>query len=89
VVVPGPDSRVTHERELLSPQEVAGRLGFSPQQVVRLIKAGRLEAKLMAGSGSWGIPLSSVFAFKDRMDEADRSAGRFARTLDELGAPLE
>lgn len=80
---------VSEERELLSPQQVAARLGFSRQHVVRLINAGRIEAERMAGSSYWQIPLSSVLAFEDRMADADRLASEFSRSLDELGAPLE
>jgi excisionase family DNA binding protein len=80
---------VAEERELLSPQQVAARLGFSRQHVVRLINAGRIEAERMAGSSYWQIPLSSVLAFEGRMADADRLASEFSRSLDELGAPLE
>jgi len=80
---------VAEERELLSPQQVAARLGFSRQHVVRLINAGRIEAERMAGSSYWRVPLSSVLAFEERRAEADRSAAEWSRSLDELGAPLE
>jgi excisionase family DNA binding protein len=80
---------VAEERELLSPQQVSARLGFSRQHVVRLINAGEIEAERMAGSSYWQIPLSAVLAFEERMAEADRLAGEWSRSLDELGAPLE
>jgi excisionase family DNA binding protein len=80
---------VAEERELLSPQQVAARLGFSRQHVVRLINAGEIEAKRMAGSSYWQIPLSAVLVFEERMAEAHRSMSKWSRSLDELGAPLE
>jgi excisionase family DNA binding protein len=80
---------VAEEREMLSPQQAAGRLGFSRQHVVRLINSGKIEAERMAGSSYWRIPLSAVLAFEERMAEADRSASEFSRSLDDLGAPLE
>ena len=77
------------EQEWISPPQAAVRLGLSRQHVVRLINAGEIEAERMAGSSYWRIPLSAVLAFEERMAEADRSAGEFSRSLDELGAPLE
>jgi len=77
------------KRGLLSPQQVAERLGLSREQVVRLINAGEIEAMRTPGSIYWQVPTAAVAAFEDRMAEADRSAGRFSRALDELGAPLE
>ena len=80
---------VAEERELLSPQQAAARLGFSHEHVLLLIDAGKIEAARMAGSSYWQIPLSAVLAFEERMAEADRSAAEWSRSLDELGAPLE
>lgn len=80
---------VAEERERLSPQQVAGRLGFSRQHVVRLINAGEIEAQKLPGSSYWQIPLHAVLAFEQRMAEADSTASEFSRSLDELGAPLE
>ncbi len=74
---------------LLSPQQVARRLGFSHEHVLRLIDAGKIAGERMAGGSNWQIPLSAVLAFEERMAEADRSMGKWSRSLDELGAPLE
>lgn len=80
---------VAEERELLSPQQVADRLGFSRQHVVRLINAGRLEAQKLPGSGYWQIPLAAVLAFEERRECGRLQADDFSRSLDALGAPLE
>lgn len=80
---------VAEERELLSPREAAERLGFSRQHVVRLIRAGELEAERLPGSSYWQIPLGSVLAFEARREDARRRSDELSRSLDELGAPLE
>jgi excisionase family DNA binding protein len=80
---------IAEERELLSPQLTANRLGFSRQHVLRLIAAGQLDAERLAGSRYWKIPLSSVLAFEDRRADAANRSDEFSRSLDELGAPLE
>jgi excisionase family DNA binding protein len=80
---------IAEERELLSPQLTADRLGFSRQHVLRLIAAGQLEAERLEGSSYWKIPLSSVLAFEDRRADAAKRSDEFSRALDELGAPLE
>lgn len=76
-------------RELLSVRQVATRLGFSSQHVVRLIDAGEVEAEKSPESCDWQMPLHAVEAFEQRMAEADRQASELSRSLDELGAPLE
>lgn len=80
---------VVEEGERLSPQQVAARLGFSRQHVVRLINAGEIEAEKLPGSSYWQIPLDAVLAFEERRMEARRRSDEFSRSLDELGAPLE
>lgn len=80
---------VVEEGERLSPQQVAARLGFSRQHVVRLINAGEIEAEKLPGSSYWQIPLAAVLAFEERRVAARRRSDEFSRSLDELGAPLE
>lgn len=80
---------VAEEQERLSPQQAANRLGFSRQHVVRLIGAGELEAEKLPGSTYWQIPVSTVIAFEQRSERAREHADAHARSLDELGAPLE
>ena len=80
---------IAEEREELSPQEVAKRLGFSRQHVVRLIGYGELEARKLPGSNYWKIPVGSVLAFEERRREADRLAADWSRELDAMGAPSE
>jgi excisionase family DNA binding protein len=80
---------VAEEDELLSPQQVASRLGFSRQHVVRLIACGRLEGHKMPGSDYWKIPLASVLAFEERRAEHDRISAEWSRDLDAMGAPAE
>jgi excisionase family DNA binding protein len=80
---------VAEERELLSPQQVAERLGFSRQHVVRLIGYGELEAQKLSGSSYWKIPLASVLAFEERRAESDRATAEWSRDLDAMGAPTE
>lgn len=80
---------VAEEQELLSPQQTAGRLGFSRQHVVRLIEAGELEARKLPGSSYWRIPLATVLAFEERREQAGKRADTFSRSLEEQGASLE
>lgn len=80
---------VVEEQELLSPQQAAGRLGFSRQHVVRLIAAGELEARKVLASSYWRIPLATVLAFEERRERAGERADAFSRSLDEQGTPLE
>lgn len=80
---------VAEEDELLSPQQVATRLGFSRQHVVRLIGYGKLQAQKLPGSDYWKIPLSSVLAFEERRAEHDRITAEWSRDLDAMGAPAE
>lgn len=80
---------VAEEDDLLSPQQVATRLGFSRQHVVRLIGYGSLQAQKLPGSGYWKIPLASVLAFEERRAEHDRTAAEWSRDLDAMGAPAE
>lgn len=80
---------VSEDQELLSPQEVADRLGFSRQHVVRLIQAGELPADKLPGSSYWQIPVGSVLAFEERREAARQHADDLTRSLDDLGAPLE
>jgi excisionase family DNA binding protein len=80
---------VAEEREVLSPQEVAVRLGFSRQHVVRLIECGEIPAQKLEGSSYWKVPLASVLAFEERRDEGDRIASEWSRKLDAMGAPAE
>lgn len=75
--------------ELLSPQKVGELLGFSRQHVRRLIDAGELEAVRLPRSSHWKVPARSLLAFEQRRQQASERANRFARELDELGAPLE
>ena len=80
---------VAEEQEFLSPRQVADRLGFSRQHVVRLIGYGDLPAEKLAGSSYWKIPLASVLAFEERRAEGDRIAAEWSRELDAMGAPAE
>ena len=80
---------VAEDEEVLSPQAVADRLGFSRQHVVRLIQAGELPAEKLPGSSYWQIPLGSVLAFEERREAARQRSDELSRALDELGAPLE
>jgi excisionase family DNA binding protein len=80
---------VAEEDELLSPQQVATRLGFSRQHVVRLIGYGRLQAQKLPGSDYWKIPLSSVLAFEDHQERHREIAAQWSRDLDAMGAPAE
>jgi excisionase family DNA binding protein len=80
---------VAEEKELLSPQQTADRLGFSRQHVVRLIGYGELPAEKLEGSSYWKIPLTSVLAFEERRAESDRMTAEWSRDLDAMGAPLE
>jgi excisionase family DNA binding protein len=80
---------VAEEHELLSPQQAAGRLGFSRQHVVRLIGAGELRAEKLPGSSYWRIPLGSLLSFEERRARAREFSDVFSRELDRLGAPLE
>ena len=80
---------IAEEQEELSPQQVARRLGFSRQHVVRLIGYGKLEARKLPGSKYWKISVPSVLAFEERRREADRAAGEWSRELDSMGAPPE
>lgn len=80
---------VADEQELLSPQQVADRLGFSRQHVVRLIGYGELEGRRLPGSSYWQIPLASVLAFEERRGEGDRVAADWSQGLDAIGAPPE
>lgn len=80
---------IAEEQEELSPQQVATRLGFSRQHVVRLIGSGALEARKLPGSSYWKIPLRSVLAFEQRRSEGDALAEQWSRDLDAMGAPPE
>ncbi|MGH2912756.1 MAG: helix-turn-helix domain-containing protein [Solirubrobacteraceae bacterium] len=80
---------VAEEDELLSPQQVATRLGFSRQHVVRLIGYGKLQAQKLPSSDYWKIPLSSVLAFEEHRAEHDRITAEWSRNLDATGAPAE
>lgn len=80
---------VAEEQEFLSPRQVADRLGFSRQHVVRLIGYGELPAEKLAGSNYWKIPLASVLAFEERRGAGDRLAAEWSRELDAMGAPAE
>lgn len=80
---------VAEEEEMLSPQQSAARLRFSRQHVMRLIRAGELEAGQMPGSDYWKIPLSSILALEERRAAARTRADELSRELDRLGAPLE
>lgn len=80
---------LAEEQELLSPQQVADRLGFSRQHVMRLIGYGDLVAKRLPGSSHWKIPLSSVLAFEGSRAEHERLTAEWSRELDAMGAPPE
>jgi len=80
---------VATEDEQLSPQAAAARLGFSRQHVRRLIDAGGIVARRLPGSNHWRIPLSSVLAFEEKREAAERIADEHSRALDDLGAPRE
>lgn len=80
---------VAEEDELLSPQQVASRLGFSRQHVVRLIGYGKLQAQKLSGSEYWKIPLSSVLAFEEHREHHREITAKWSRDLDAIGAPLE
>ena len=55
---------VAEDREYLSPQQAADRLGFSRQHVVRLINAGELPAEKLANSSYWKIPIASLVSLR-------------------------
>lgn len=80
---------VAEEDELLSPQQVATRLGFSRQHVVRLIGYGRLQGQKLPGSDYWKIPLSSVLAFEEHQERHRELTAQWSRDLDAMGAPAE
>lgn len=80
---------VAEEDELLSPQQVATRLGFSRQHVVRLIGYGKLDAQKLPGSDYWKIPLSSVLAFEEHQERHRNLTAQWSRDLDAMGAPAE
>lgn len=80
---------VAEERELLSPQQAADRLGFSRQHVVRLIGYGELQAQKLPGSSYWKIPLASLLAFEARRERARELTEEWSRDLDAMGAPPE
>ena len=80
---------VVDENTMLSPQQVADRLGFSRQHVRRLIEAGELEGGQLPNSTHWKIPMRAVLAFEQRRSEAEDRADEFSRSLDEIGAPAE
>jgi excisionase family DNA binding protein len=80
---------LAEEHELLSPQQVADRLGFSRQHVVRLIGYGDLQGQKLPGSTHWKIPLASVLAFEEKRAEHERRTAEWSRELDALGAPAE
>lgn len=80
---------IAEEQEEFSPQQVATRLGFSRQHVVRLIGSGALEARKLPGSSYWKIPLQSVLALEQRRREADSLADQWSRDLDAMDAPPE
>jgi excisionase family DNA binding protein len=80
---------LAEEQELLSPQQVADRLGFSRQHVVRLIGYGDLEGQKLPGSTHWKIPLASVLAFEEERERDRELAAQWSRDLDAMGAPLE
>ena len=72
--------------KLLSPQEVAARLGLSRQHVRRLVDAGELEGRQMPNSRYWKIPLSSVLAFEQRRERGRELTDVWSAELDALGA---
>ncbi len=80
---------VAEEDELLSPQQVATRLGFSRQHVVRLIGCGKLQAQKLPSSHYWKIPLSSVLAFEEHRERHRELTAQWSRDLDAMGAPAE
>lgn len=80
---------VAEERESVSPQQAAERLGFSRQHVVRLIEAGEIDASRLEGSSYWQIPVDALLSFEQRRDQARRVADEHSRALDAAGAPLE
>jgi hypothetical protein len=80
---------LAEEQELLSPQQVADRLDFSRQHVMRLIGYGDLVAQRLPASSHWKIPLSSVLAFEERRAEHERLTAEWSRGLDAMGAPPE
>jgi excisionase family DNA binding protein len=80
---------IAEEQEELSPQQVANRLGFSRQHVVRLIGYGDLEARKLPGSNYWKIPLGSVLAFEEQRERHRELTAQWSRDLDALGAPPE
>lgn len=80
---------MTADEQELSPQQVADRLGFSREHVVRLVNAGELETHQPLGSSDGEIPLATVLGFEERSRRAGEMADEFSRSLDALGAPLE
>lgn len=80
---------VAEEKEFLSPQQAADRLGFSRQHVVRLIGYGELPAEKLESSSYWKIPLTSVLAFEEERERGRELAAQWSRDLDAMGAPAE
>jgi hypothetical protein len=75
--------------KMLSVEDVAARLGFSPQHVRCLVEAGELEASQPPGAPGCSIVASAVADFEERRSAADRRADEFSRALDDVGAPPE
>lgn len=80
---------VANERDELTPQQAADRLGFSRQHVRRLVDAGEIEASQLPDSLHWRIPLRAVLAFEERRAAAMQHFDERSRELDRLGAPRE
>lgn len=74
---------------MLSVEDAAARLGFSPRHVRRLIAAGELEASQPGGTPSCSVAAGAVADFEERRSAAERRADEFSRVLDEAGAPPE
>src|ERR1035438_4144276 len=78
---------VAEEHEFLSPRQVADRLGFSRQHVVRLIAAGELAAEKLPGSSYWRVPIGSVLEFEERREAAPAPGHPGAPSLPQVPGP--
>ncbi len=76
---------IARSDELLSPEQVAQRLGFSRQHVRRLIEAGKLDAEQLPNSRYWKIPLASVLAFEEQRERGRQTVDKWAADMHRLG----
>jgi len=76
-------------QRMLPVEDVAARLGFSPQHVRRLVEAGELEVSQSPGAPSCMVVAGAVADFEKRRSAAERRADEFSHALDDAGAPPE